>query len=141
MKLDYVMYREDDVLCGWHGKVLGSMSSPHIATCWCYDGYVGDGFHCAGMAMSSLRSLQSFSCVFSFVIPEVKDTAARKLSRCQTGRGVLGLCTLCQHVFEQFSEAKPLSIIRAFKWYFPGQLGIFSHRKYNNETILKGNDY
>ena len=78
------MYREDDVLCGLHGKMLGSMSSPHIATCWCYDGYVGDGFHCAGMAMSSLRSLQSFSCVFAFVIPEVKDTAARKLSRCQT---------------------------------------------------------
>ena len=91
MKLDYVTYREDDNLCGWHGKVLGSMSSPHITTCWCYDGYVGDGFHCAGMAMSSLRSLQSFSCVFSFVIPEVKDTAARKLSRCETrkrwGRG------------------------------------------------------
>ena len=91
MKLDYVTYREDDNLCGWHGKVLGSMSSPHITTCWCYDGYVGDGFHCAGMAMSSLRSLQSFSCVFSFVIPEVKDTAARKLSRCENrkrwGRG------------------------------------------------------
>ena len=108
------MYREDDVLCGWHGKVLGSMSSPHIATCWCYDGYVGDGFHCAGMAISSLRSLQSFSCVFSFVIPEVKDTAARKLSRCQTrkrwGRGGGG---------------KPLSIIQAFKWYFSGKLGIF----------------
>ena len=107
------MYREDDVLCGWHGKVLGSMSSPHIATCWCYDGYVGDGFHCAGMAISSLRSLQSFSCVFSFVIPEVKDTAARKLSQCQTrkrwGRG----------------GGKPLSIIQAFKWYFSGKLGIF----------------
>ena len=59
----------------------------------------------------------------------------------KTGRGVLGLCTLCQHVFEQFSEAKPLSIIRAFKWYFSGKIGIFSHRKCNNETILKGNDY
>ena len=48
---------------------------------------------------------------------------------------------IMQHVLEQFSEAKPLSIIRAFKWYFSGKLGIFSQRKYNSETILKGNDY
>lgn len=56
MKLDYVMYPEDDDLCGWYGRVLGSMSSLHITTCWCDEGYIGDGFHCAGMAMSSLGS-------------------------------------------------------------------------------------
>ena len=42
---------------------------------------------------------------------------------------VVGFCTLCQHFFEHFSEAKALSIIRAFQWHFPQKINFFEKIK------------
>ena len=83
----------------------------------------------ADLRVDSTECHQYFIFYFYYYCPKICIFIVGNESIYKLQGPSLGFCTLCQHFFEHFSEAKALSIIRAFQWHFLRKINFFRENK------------